>query len=449
MGHTFFVQRLPIRGENAKLVGMNEKTHFLGIGGIGVSALAHILLEKGEIVTGSDQSQGAIVRALQSKGALLREDIDAQSQVVYSTAIKEGHPLLQQARELGCPLYHRSEFLGKLMEGKTSLLVSGTHGKTSTSALLAWVFLSAGMCPSYAVGGILNNTKQNGGYGESKWFVAEADESDGSFLNFGGAAAILTNLEVEHLNFWKNEQRLTQGFQEFASKVQTLFWCCDDPLLASLGLRGTSYGMSEKAQWRLESVRQIGMRLSFSIVHGQDRYEEIELPLVGTHQALNACAVWALAMTLGVPESALREAFRTFKGVKRRLEKKGELGGVTVYDDYAHHPTEIRALLSSLKRAIGTRRLVAIFQPHRYTRTSDFMKEFAQAFEAADEVHIMDIYSAGEMPIEGVSGKRLAEEIPGSFYWEKFPKFQEGDVVVTIGAGDITELGPQILERLA
>lgn len=428
---------------------MNEKTHFLGIGGIGVSALAHILLEKGEIVTGSDQSQGAIVRALQSKGALLSEEIDPQSQVVYSTAIKEGHPQLKQAKELGCSLYHRSEFLGKLMKRRESLLVSGTHGKTSTSALLAWVFLSAGLSPSYAVGGILNNTEQNGGYGESKWFVAEADESDGSFLNYGGAAAILTNLEVEHLDFWQNEQKLTQGFQQFASQVQTLFWCCDDPLLALLGLKGTSYGTSDHATWRLEAVRQESMRLRFSIVHGKERYVDIELPLVGAHQALNACAVWALALSLGVPESAIREAFRTFKGVKRRLEKKGEAGGITVYDDYAHHPTEIRALLSSLKKATGARRLVAIFQPHRYTRTNDFMKEFAAAFDAADEVHITEIYPAGEAPIEGVTGKQLARQIPGSVYWEKFPTFREGDVVVTIGAGDITELGPQILERLA
>ncbi|WP_420422312.1 UDP-N-acetylmuramate--L-alanine ligase [Simkania sp.] len=427
---------------------MNEKTHFLGIGGIGMSALAHILLEKGEKVLGSDQSQSAVVQALEDKGAVISNEMDSESQVVFSSAIKEGHPLLEQAKKLGCPLYHRSQFLGKLMEGQAPLLVSGTHGKTSTSGLLAWVFLTAGLSPSYAVGGILNNTGQNGGYGNSKWFVAEADESDGSFLNYGGEAAILTNLEIEHLDFWKNEEKLIEGFRQFASHVQTLVWCKDDPLLASLDLQGITYGTSKYADWQLQSVHQEGMQLRFSILYGEDCFKDIVLPLVGTHQALNACAVWAIAMTYGVSEASLREAFRTFKGVKRRLEKKGEAKGVVVYDDYAHHPTEVKALLTSLKQAIGTRRLVAIFQPHRYTRTRDCMQEFATAFDAADEVYITGIYSAGEIPIEGISGERLAEQISGSIYWNKFPTFQEGDVVVTIGAGDITHLGPQILENL-
>ncbi|MCB1073978.1 MAG: UDP-N-acetylmuramate--L-alanine ligase [Simkania sp.] len=427
---------------------MNKKTHFLGIGGIGMSALAHILLEKGEKVSGSDQSQTAVLRALEHKGAVISDEIDPQSQVVFSSAIKKRHPLLEQAKKLGCPLYHRSQFLEKLMAEQTPLLISGTHGKTSTSGLLTWVFLTAGLSPSYAVGGILKNTEQNGGYGKSKWFIAEADESDGSFLNYRGEAAILTNLEVEHLDFWENEEKLIKGFRQFATQVKTVIWCRDDPHLASLDLGGISYGLSNKAAWQLQSVRQEGMQLCFAIAHEEKRYENIVLPQVGRHQALNACAVWALAMTYGVSEDVLRKAFQTFKGVKRRLEKKGESKGIVVYDDYAHHPTEVKALLTSLKQAIGMRRLVAIFQPHRYTRTRDCMQEFTTAFEAADEVHITDIYSAGETPIEGITGEKLSQQISGSIYWKTFPTFQEGDVVVTIGAGDITYLGPKILESL-
>jgi UDP-N-acetylmuramate--alanine ligase len=427
---------------------MNKKTHFLGIGGIGMSALAQILLEKGEKVSGSDQSQSALLCALEEKGAVISDEIDPQSSVVFSSAIKKGHPLLEQAKKLGCPLYHRSQFLGKLMREHVPLLISGTHGKTSTSGLLTWVFLTAGLSPSYAVGGILKNTEQNGGYGKSKWFIAEADESDGSFLNYGGEAAILTNLEVEHLDFWENEEKLIEGFRQFATQVKTVVWCRDDPLLALLNLEGISYGTSNQATWQLQSVRQEGMQLCFAIIHEENHYEDIVLPMVGRHQALNACAVWALAMTYGVAEDVLRNAFRTFKGVKRRLEKKGEAKGIVVYDDYAHHPTEVKALLTSLKQAIGKRRLVAIFQPHRYTRTRDCMQEFATAFAAADEVHITDIYSAGETPIEGITGEKLSKQISGSIYWKTFPSLQEGDVVVTIGAGDITYLGPKILESL-
>jgi len=427
---------------------MKKNTHFLGIGGIGMSALAHLLLEKGAEVSGEDQKVSPMVQALQKKGAVITNSCNAESQVVYSSAIQKDHPSLEKARQMNCSLYHRSQFLRKLMEGKSPLIVTGTHGKTSTSALLTWVLLSSGLSPSYAVGGILKNTTQNGGYGEGNFFVAEADESDGSFLNYGGEFAILTNLEKEHLDFWESEENLIEGFCTFANQVQGLYWCRDDTMLASLDLKGESYGLSDQANWRLFDVMQEGMKQTFSIAHGRTVFREIELPLVGKHQALNACAVWGLASELGISEAKIRKAFRTFQGVQRRLEKKGEVNGVTVYDDYAHHPTEVEVLLSSLKRAVGKKRLIAIFQPHRFTRTRDCMQGFSKAFCAADQVYITDIYSAGEKPIVGVTGKALASAIPDSIYLEALPKFMSGDVVVTIGAGDITHLGPQILESL-
>lgn len=436
--------------KHAKIGPMKKSTHFLGMGGIGMSALAHILLEKGEPVSGMDQGQSPILNKLLKKGAILGEDFDADTCVVYSSAIPPNHPAYQKAQAQGCSLVHRSEFLGKLMEEKTSLLVTGTHGKTSTAALLTWVLMHADLAPSYAVGGILQNTEQNGGYGAGPYFVAEADESDGSFLNYTGVAGIVTNLEKEHLDYWKTEDALCTGFSTFCKGLDPLFWCGDDPLLASLGLQGESYGMSARADWRLIDVHQDGMTLSFTIQHEGRSFENVRLPLVGTHQALNAVSVWALAQHLGISEEKIRTAFETFKGVQRRLEKKGEAQGIVFYDDYAHHPTEIKALLKVLKRAVGTRRLVAIFQPHRYTRTRDLMRDFSPAFDAADCVYILDVYPAGEEPIAGISGEVLARTIPNSHFMQKdaLPPLLEGDVVVTLGAGDVTHLGPKLMEAL-
>lgn len=434
---------------------MKKQTHFLGIGGIGMSALAHILLGKGEGVSGSDDKKSEVLTALQKKGATIHEDHDAVSTVVYSSAIRKDHPVLQKALKEKCPIYHRSQFLSRLMEGKKPLLITGTHGKTSTSALLSWVLIHACLSPSYAVGGILTNTSQNGGYGNGPYFVAEADESDGSFLNYQGFGGIITNLESEHLDFWQTEKRLFEGFKEFASRLATFFWCIDDPGLSSLNLKGQSYGFSKEADWQLFDFIQKGMILSFSVSHQGQVFEDIKIPLVGKHQALNALAVWALALELGVPEEKIREAFKTFKGVFRRLEKKGEARGATVYDDYAHHPTEIEALLTALKKTTHEKRLIAIFQPHRYTRTQMCFDLFSKAFQAADLVYITEVYSACEKPIPGISGETLAESIPGALFVneENLLKtlekvIQKGDIVVTLGAGSITTLGPKLLAVL-
>lgn len=427
---------------------MKKHTHFLGIGGIGMSALAHILLEKGESVSGDDQKKSRLIDHLTSKGALIGEHWPQNAQVVYTTAIEEDHPRLRQAKEMKIPIYHRSQLLKTLMHRKQKLLITGTHGKTSTAALLTWVLISAGFSPTYAIGGILSNTSQNGGYGRGEIFVAEADESDGSFLNYQGDCSLLTNLGKEHLDFWKEEEKLIAGFHAFADQSKHLFWCIDDPPLAKLNLKGQTYGKSKKADWQLFDVKQNQMKLFFSIAHKKHLIKEIELPLIGEHQALNACGVWALASHLGLSEGKIRAAFKTFQGVQRRLEKKGEIGGVSVYDDYAHHPTEIRAMLTALKKAISNRRLIAIFQPHRFTRTRDCFEEFKEAFDSADQVYITKIYSAGEKPIQGISAKTLSQQIPKSHLFQKLPELKSGDIVVTIGAGDITNLGPLILETL-
>jgi len=442
---------------------MNEEDnscviHFLGIGGIGMSALAHIALEKGRKVCGIDRNSSQITQGLEEKGAKISigddAHFDGKVKVVYSSSIKESHPALQKAKQLNYPLYHRSVFLSMLMTGKQPILVTGTHGKTSTTALVSWVLMHAGFDPSYAVGGVLMNTGKNGGHGTGKYFVAEADESDGSFLNYNGHYGIITNVEQEHMNYWKTEEHLLEGFKSFASHIENLFWCKDDPSLSSLKLKGHSYGTSEEADWYLYNVYHDKMNIVFSVSHCGVNYEGIRLPMMGRHQALNATAVWGLACQLGIPEERIRQAFLTFGGVHRRLEKKGEVRGIAVYDDYAHHPTEIAAILTALKEALPGCFIRAIFQAHKYTRTRDCLHLFPQAFQSADSVYITEIYAAGEQPIEGISGKILSSIIPGSSFMsddeilEDLQLNSKTDVIVTIGAGTITFLGPKILSVL-
>ena len=256
---------MEIAGEN-----LSRPTHFLGIGGIGMSALAHIMLERGKEVYGLDGKESQIIRDLQTKGAriFIGEEVhfDSTAQIVYSSSIKESHPARQAAKYLNCPVYHRSVCLSMLMEGKQSLLIAGTHGKTSTTALLSWVLSHAGLQPSYAVGGILRNIGKNGGHGTGPHFVAEADESDGSFLNYKGHYGIITNIEQEHMSYWKTEQALLEGFKSFASRVEKLLWCADDPSLQSLKLTGQSYGTSDEADWKLFDVYHENLEVVFSIV---------------------------------------------------------------------------------------------------------------------------------------------------------------------------------------
>lgn len=431
----------------------NPMYHFLGIGGIGMSALVHILLEKGEKVSGSDLKNTSHLKKL---GVQITQKLPPQAKVVYSTAIKSDHPGIISAKKHNLPLIHRSALLKSLLEGKQALLVTGTHGKTSTTALLSWTLHAAGLKPTYAVGGILRNFNKNGGFGLGPYFVAEADESDGSFLNYSGDGAIITNIEKEHLDYWKSEKKILEGFQKFISQIkdlQLLFYCSDDPLLKELQPPGISYG--KKGALRLVSYKQEGMKMVFTATFKGVKYEEIELPLLGKENVLNALAVFGMALQLGIPEKKIRKAFSTFKGVKRRLEKVGEVNRITLYDDYAHHPTEIRSILLALRKAYPNRRLMILFQPHRYTRTKTL--DFSEAFEAADLAIITDIYSAGEKPILGVNGQSFCKKLKGdnALFLSKdklltlLPKMLvPGDVLVTAGAGDITEIGPQLLRQL-
>jgi UDP-N-acetylmuramate--alanine ligase len=445
----------------------NQQYHFIGIGGIGMSALANILLQKGFRVSGSDVAPSYLTDQLQNQGAEIfighsPQNIHPSTVVVFSSDIKEENPEVKQAKLYGTPFLHRSELLHQLMKDYSPLLVTGTHGKTTTSSLLAHLLVDAGLDPTYAVGGIVRSLNSNGGHGVGPYFVAEADESDGSFLTYAPFGAIITNIDNDHLSYWNTLDNLFAGFKNFANLVQSpqhLIWCGDDEVLRSLKLKGFSYGFEGNNDLQIENFRQAGWKNIFDISFERIEYSEIEIPLIGGHNVLNAAAVFGLGIKMGIPEDRIRKAFVCFKGINRRAELKGECRGIAIFDDYAHHPTEIFATSRAIKQAIGHKRLVIAFQPHRYTRTQDCLNEFGPAFERADVLILTDIYSAREAPIRGITHEILLEKIQGTVFDVRYvPRsqlssflanfLQQDDVLVTMGAGDITKVGPEVLKLL-
>jgi UDP-N-acetylmuramate--alanine ligase len=445
-----------------------KRYHFIGIGGIGMSALAQILLEKGVPVSGSDTALSPVTEKLQKQGAKIyvdhsEENVDVPMVIVYNSMIQEDNPEMRAGRRRGCPILHRSDLLHDLMHKNAALLVSGTHGKTTTSSLLAHLLMESRYNPSFAVGGIIKNCDTNGGYGIGPYFVAEADESDGSFLKYNPFGAIITNIDDDHYDYWRSKKALVEGFRQFSNQVSSpehLLWCGDDELLRSLKLKGISYGFEEDNHIKVLSFRQEGWKNLFDLQFENKLYKNIEVPLIGAHNVLNAAAVFGMGLRIHIPESRIRNAFATFQGIGRRTDFKGECDSISAYDDYAHHPTEIFATLRAIKHAIDKRRLVVAFQPHRYTRTRDCFAEFGPAFSSADRVVLTDIYAAGEKPLEGINAPMLLKKIQESSSVDicysnrkDLSNFicsilRKDDVLVTMGAGDITKIGPEILARL-
>lgn len=447
---------------------LKQAFHFVGIGGIGMSGLAKIALERGFTVSGSDLSPSPLLDLLQQKGAAIsighqKRNMPDGATLVYSTDISSDNPEIVQAKEQGSKLVHRSLLLKELMDGQKPLLVAGTHGKTTTSSLLAHVLDASGGDPSFALGGIPPRFSTNGRAGSGPYFVAEADESDGSFLNYTSEGAILTNIDLDHMNHFGSEERLISAFKEFAGLVRNeslLLYCGDDPRLRALHLKGVSYGFTEGCQIKGSHFRQSGLCVIFDLQDGNKTYPTIEFPLPGMHSALNAMAVFALGLRLGIPEKTLREALKSFTGVKRRSEVKGEKQRILVIDDYGHHPTEIATTIQGIKRAYPIRKLHVLFQPHRYSRTVDCLESFGRAFEEADAVHVIDIYGAGEKPLPHVHARDIVAEIqrqssvPVDYIAqdELLDKLHQAikpmDVLLTMGAGDVTKIGPRFLEEL-
>ncbi|GAA5173213.1 UDP-N-acetylmuramate--L-alanine ligase [Amycolatopsis dongchuanensis] len=448
-----------------------ERAHLIGIGGAGMSGIARILLARGAKVSGSDAKDSRAFLSLRAQGARIEigqraENLGEPSAVVVSTAIKETNPELAAARERGIPVLHRAQALALLMEGHRVACIAGTHGKTSTTSMLTVALQHCRLDPSFAIGGDLNESGANAHHGEGGIFVAEADESDGSFLTYSPSVAVVTNVEPDHLDHHGTPEAYTAVFTEFVKRIQPdglLIVCGDDAAASALGeqagVRVQRYGRTvtgeDDARVLDYQATDTGGRVRISL-----RGEEILVPVAvpGEHMALNAVAALLAGIELGAPVDGLAEGLGAFGGVRRRFEFKGRAGDVRVYDDYAHHPTEVAAQLRAVRHAAGSGRVVVVFQPHLYSRTKTFAAEFAQALSLADEVVVLDVYGAREEPQPGVSGALIADRITGAgvHYEPAFDRVvplaadlvKPGDLLVTMGAGDVTQLGPEILAEL-
>ncbi len=438
------------------------KYHFIGIGGVGMSALARILREKGHEVTGSDIAKSYVTKGLEEIGIQIfykqvKENISKDQIVIYSTAIKPSNPEWLVAKEN--VKMHRSELLEKLMTEKKALLVVGAHGKTTTTSLLSYIFETAKCDPSFVIGGFsesLNN--RNGRCGGGDYFIAEGDESDGSFLRANPEGAIITNVDFDHLDFWKSKRALLEAYQKFIKKIkrkELLFYFHEDPFLTLWKTEGVSYGFDAKADLRATNLRYSKGKQFFTIDFHGITFLDVELNLLGKHNVLNGLACFGMAYSLGIEEDAIRLALAAFRGVKRRLEWKGNLNGAYIYDDYAHHPEEIEATLAALRQAFKDQKRIAVFQPHRYTRLKDFMSQFANAkvWKDSDELIVTDIFSAGEEKIEGVTIEIFLKRLDKKFTYvprDKLTDFlrskiEPNDLIVTLGAGDITKVSAELV----
>lgn len=429
-----------------------NKYHFIGIGGIGMSALAQVLLDEKQQISGSDLMASLQTEKLKNSGAHIylghhAKNIKADTTVVYSSAVKSDNPEYRQALSLNCKLLHRSELLAQIIKDKKACAVVGSHGKTTTSSLLSHVLMCAQMDPTCILGGHLQGS--NAHKGRSLYVVFEADESDGTFENYEPSYAIVTNLDREHLEHYGSFEKLKESCLRFVDKVkEQVVYCKDDP---NLNFSGISYGFHPDSDYQILDQKQIGFEQTLSLRDPKNNIHTLKLPLIGIHNALNGVAVFAMASVMGLSSEVITQALSTFPGVGRRMEKRGEDHQILRLDDYGHHPTEIKTTLQALKMAIGERRLVVLFQPHRYSRTQELMDDFAEAFDRADLVYITDIYPAGEMPIEGVVAETLVEKIKSksSVSCRFLPHDQwtclndvlrPHDVFLSLGAGDVTHV---------
>jgi UDP-N-acetylmuramate--alanine ligase len=461
-----------------------QRVHMVGIGGAGMSGIARILLDRGGLVSGSDAKESRGIHALRARGALIRIGHDASSLdllpggatavITTHAAIPKTNPELVEARRRGIPVVLRPAVLAKLMHGRTTLMVTGTHGKTTTTSMLIVVLQHCGLDPSFAVGGELGEAGTNAHHGSGDCFVAEADESDGSLLEYTPNVAVVTNIETDHLDFYGSSDAYIGVFDTFVERLAprgALVVCTDDPgaaalaqRTAELGIRVLRYGSGSQEQALAGTLLSWEQQGTGAVAHiqlaGEPHPRVMRLSVPGRHMALNALGALLAAVEVGAPADDVLDGLAGFEGVRRRFELVGSAGSVRVFDDYAHHPTEISATLAAVRTVLeqsGEGRSLVVFQPHLYSRTKAFAAEFGRALDAADEVFVLDVYGAREQPLAGVSGASVAEHV--SVPVRYLPHFsavaQEvaaaagpGDVIVTMGAGDVTLLGPEIVTAL-
>ncbi|MBI3768190.1 MAG: UDP-N-acetylmuramate--L-alanine ligase [Deltaproteobacteria bacterium] len=457
-----------------ELTSKQRHIHFVGIGGIGMSGIAEVLLTLGFTVSGSDLAASDATERLGRLGATIALGHHADrvgptvDVVVISSAVKFSNPEVVRARELKIPVIPRAEMLAELMRMKTALAVAGTHGKTTTTSMLGHVLAQADLDPTLVIGGKVKGLGSNARLGQSRFLVAEADESDGSFLLLTPTHAVVTNIDPEHLDHYGSIERMHEAYLQFINRVPfygLAVLCLDSvavrALLPRVRKRFLTYGLASDADLQAVHTRVSADGTRFDVLERGRWIGEIALRMPGRHNAQNALAVIAVACELGIAFETIARALASFEGIHRRFEVKGEIGGVTVVDDYGHHPEEVKATLRAAREGFG-RRLVAIFQPHRYTRTRDLFSDFLGAFDDADLLVLTEIYPAGEDRIEGVSGEALYEALRRRGHADVrfvssraavvealLPDLRGGDMVVTLGAGDVHKVGDELLHALA
>lgn len=447
--------------------------HFIGIGGAGMSALAYVLVKRGFEITGSDLQVGHMAYELAEAGAMVymgHDDcqIEGADAIVVSTAIPETNPELAAARQKNLPVLHRSDVLKELLNGKgvNGVAVAGAHGKTTTSAMIGVIATEAGIDPTVVIGGDVASLGGNARNGESEWVIAEADESDGSFLKFTPFIPVITNIEDDHLDHYGTEENIYQAFKEYLSHMReggTAVLCLDNVKVQRLAKETerefVTYGLTEECIYQAKNIQHSIDGTDYELYHKGEKLTDVHLIVPGRHNVLNSLGAFAAAMLMGIAPDVIVAALAKFSGAKRRFETKGKENGIWVVDDYAHHPTEIAATLQAAKET-GARRIVCVFQPHRYTRTKLLYDEFCNCFGNCDKLILTHIYSAGEQPIPGISSKLLAESVQQTtgqdvVFIDSFARVEEylykncekGDLVITMGAGDVFKIGEELVKE--
>jgi UDP-N-acetylmuramate--alanine ligase len=449
--------------------------HFVGIGGIGMSGIAELLLNLGYKVSGSDLGSSSITEKLKNQGGIIfkghREQwVDGSDVVVTSSAIPATNPEVVKALAMHIPVIQRAEMLAELMRlKKYGIAVAGSHGKTSTTAMVSWMLADGGLDPTIVIGGKVDALGGNAKLGQGEFLVAEADESDGSFLRLSPVVEVITNIDLEHLDYYRDIDHIKETFLEFIEKVPfygAVIVCLDDAniadILPKIKKRTITYGLTSQADIYGDNLVFEDGKVHFTVKQDGKEIGTLSIVPPGKHNVYNALAAVCVGLELQIPFAIIQAGLESFEGVQRRMQKKGSYKEITVVDDYGHHPTEIRATLSAIKDAWPDKRLVVLFQPHRYTRTKALFKEFQTCFHKADLLVMTDIYAASESPIAGVTGAGLLEatknhgqrhtlyieEVEGMAA-ELLPYLREGDLVLTLGAGNIVEVGEDLLDALA
>ncbi|MGQ9636275.1 MAG: UDP-N-acetylmuramate--L-alanine ligase [Thermodesulfobacteriota bacterium] len=452
--------------------GKIKNIHFVGIGGIGMSGIAEVLLNLGYHISGSDLKETEVTRRLQSLGCEIsychrKENVKEADVVVISSAIRPDNPEVKVAEERLIPIIPRAEMLAELMRMKIGIAIAGTHGKTTTTSLIATVLAAGGLDPTVVIGGRLNSLGSNARLGQGEFLVAEADESDGSFLKLMPTIAVVTNIDADHLDYYRGIEEIKEAFLDFLHKIPFFglaVVCLDHPniqsLIPKLKKRFITYGLTTQADFQAEEIEYEGLLTSFDVLYKRKKVGRLKIRMPGLHNVYNALATIATAFEVDLPFKIVQDALAEFSGIQRRFQIKGEKKGILVVDDYGHHPVEIIATLKAAK-AGWKRRLLVVFQPHRYTRTKALFKDFLTSFYDAEVLILTDIYPAGEDKIEGIEAEALFEGIRESghrdvsYIPEKkeivgnlLKRIMPGDMVITLGAGDIWQVADELIHQL-